>query len=316
MVLIQVNSWRLVLGRGGRCPARVGQGERVRLRDEWWYIVSPLPVSEEHAIRWDARIVRLLRGMADLALAPFAEIGVLWKMLVSAVLATFRPPFRLRNYVSATEFVGIGSIFIVALTGFFTGAVLGLQLVDNFRKVGLENQTSAVVGFGLARELGPVFTALMVSSRAGSAMAAQLGSMRVSNQIDALKTMAVHPIQYLVSPRIFAGLLTVPMLTAVFNVIAIFGAWLVSVKMLGMDSGIFIARLQQQLQPEDLTHGFVKAAVFGIALCLIACRQGYHTTGGAEGVGRATNRAVVHSAIAILALDYLITAMALGQGLF
>jgi phospholipid/cholesterol/gamma-HCH transport system permease protein len=275
-----------------------------------------VPAAEERVTRWDERIVRTLRQMAELALVPFAEIGVLWKMLVSAVVATFRPPFRFKNYVAAIEFVGIGSVFIVALTGFFTGAVLGLQLVENFRKVGLENQTSAVVGFGLARELGPVFTALMVSSRAGSAMAAQLGSMRVSSQIDALKTMAVHPVQYLVSPRIFAGLVTVPMLTAIFNVIAVFGAWLVSVQMLGMDSGIFLDRLKQQLQPEDLTHGFVKAAVFGVALCLIACRQGYYTSGGAEGVGRATNRAVVHSAIAILALDYLITALALGQGLF
>jgi phospholipid/cholesterol/gamma-HCH transport system permease protein len=275
-----------------------------------------VPAAEERVRRWDERIVRTLRQMVELALVPFAEIGVLWKMLVSAVVATFRPPFRFNNYVAAIEFVGIGSVFIVSLTGFFTGAVLGLQLVENFRKVGLENQTSAVVGFGLARELGPVFTALMVSSRAGSAMAAQLGSMRVSSQIDALKTMAVHPVQYLVSPRIFAGLVTVPMLTAIFNVIAIFGAWLVSVQMLGMDSGIFLDRLKQQLQPEDLTHGFVKAAVFGVALCLIACRQGYYTSGGAEGVGRATNRAVVHSAIAILALDYLITAMALGQGLF
>lgn len=261
-------------------------------------------------------LTSVLTEAARLVLTPFAEIGTLYKMLVSAVFAIFRPPFRVGNYVAAIEFVGIGSIFIVSLTGFFTGAVLGLQLVENFRKVGLENQTSAVVGFGLARELGPVFTALMVSSRAGSAMAAQLGSMRVSSQIDALKTMAVHPIQYLVSPRLVAGLVTVPILTAIFNVVAVFGAWLVSVKMLALDSGIFLDNLKQQLQPEDITHGLVKASVFGVAVCLIACRQGYHTSGGAEGVGRATNRAVVHSAIAILALDYVLTALSLGQGLF
>lgn len=258
----------------------------------------------------------LLESILLRVAAPFAEIGMLFRVCVSAIRGIFRPPFRLANYLSAIEFIGIGSVFLVALTGLFTGAVLGLQLVDNFRQVGLENQTSAVVGFALSRELGPVFTALMVSSRAGSAMAAQLGSMRVSHQIDALKTMAVHPIQYLISPRVAAGFLVVPLLTAVFNVVAIFGAWFVGVKMLGLDSGVFLGRLQQMLSGEDITQGLVKAAIFGFAVCLIACRQGYYASGGAEGVGKATNQAVVHSAIAILALDYMITAIIIGQGLF
>lgn len=262
----------------------------------------------------------LLKEAADSLLlraaSPFAEVGILARVSVSAVHGIFRPPFRLANYIAAIEFIGIGSVFLVALTGLFTGAVLGLQLVDNFRQVGLENQTSAIVGFALSRELGPVFTALMVSSRAGSAMAAQLGSMRVSHQIDALKTMAVHPIQYLISPRVAAGFLVVPLLTAVFNVVGIFGAWFVGVEMLGLDSGVFLGRLQQMLSGEDITQGLVKAAIFGFAICLIACRQGYYASGGAEGVGKATNQAVVHSAIAILALDYMITAIIIGQGLF
>lgn len=258
----------------------------------------------------------LLESLLIRLAAPFAEVGILTRMCVSALRGMVRPPFRFANYVSSVEFIGLGSVFLVSLTGLFTGAVLGLQLVDNFRQVGLENQTSAVVGFALSRELGPVFTALMVSSRAGSAMAAQLGSMRVSHQIDALKTMAVHPIQYLVSPRVAAGFMVVPLLTAVFNVVAMVGAWFVSVKMLGLDSGVFLGRLQQMLDGEDITQGLVKAAIFGFAVCLIACRQGYYASGGAEGVGKATNQAVVHSAIAILALDYVITAIIIGHGLF
>src|SRR5690606_29003643 len=179
-----------------------------------------------------------------------------------------------------------------------------------------ENQAGAVIGVALAREMGPVFTALMVSSRAGSAITAQLGSMRVSHQIDALVTMAVNPVQYLVVPRLIAGVVMVPVLDILFNIVGMFGAWAVSVHMLGLDSGIFLDRMRTMVEWDDVMQGVMKSAIFGATVCLIACRQGFYTTGGAAGVGQATNRAVVHNAIAILALDYIVTSILLGEGLF
>ncbi|MDH3845746.1 MAG: ABC transporter permease, partial [Myxococcales bacterium] len=171
-------------------------------------------------------------------------------------------------------------------------------------------------GLALAREVGPVFAALMVTSRAGSAMTTELGSMRVTNQIDALVTMAVNPVQYLVVPRLVAGFVMVPVLTMLFSVVGVFGAFSVAVFLLGLDPGVFMDRLQWLVDWDDVSQGLIKAMVFGVAVTLIACRQGFFAKGGAAGVGRATNRAVVHSAIAILMLDYLVTSMVLGEGFF
>jgi phospholipid/cholesterol/gamma-HCH transport system permease protein len=192
--------------------------------------------------------------------------------------------------------------------------VFGIQLVDGVRQFGAENQVGAVVGLALTRELAPVFSAIMVSSRAGSAMTTELGSMRVTNQIDALTTMAVNPVQYLVVPRLIAGALMVPLLTMLFNLVGIFGAWFICVKVLGLDSGIFVDKVRWYVDTEDLTQGLVKATVFGFTVALIACRQGFFASGGAAGVGRATNRSVVHSAVAILILDYVVTSIITGQG--
>lgn len=249
-------------------------------------------------------------------LLPFAEIGALFKLLWEAAFWGIRPPYRGRLFVEAMEFVGIGSIFIVSLTALFVGGVLALQLVDGFRDFGAENQTGAVIGLALAREVGPVFAALMVTSRAGSAMTTELGSMRVTNQIDALVTMAVNPVQYLVVPRLLAGVVMVPVLTMLFNIVGVIGAFFVAVVLIGLDPGVFMDRLKWLVDWEDVSQGLTKAVVFGIAVTLIACRQGFYAKGGAAGVGRATNRAVVHSAIAILMLDYLVTSIILGQGFF
>ena len=156
----------------------------------------------------------------------------------------------------------------------------------------------------------------MVSSRAGSAMTTELGSMRVTSQIDAMTTMAVNPVQYLVVPRIFAGVAMVPFLTVLFNVIAMTGSYLVAVNLLGLDGGIYLERFKWLVDWEDIRQGLIKAAVFGGTVSLIACRQGFFASGGASGVGQATNRCVVHCAVAILALDYVMTELILGQGLF
>lgn len=241
--------------------------------------------------------------------AFFSEIGAVARLFSSAVFWGIRPPYRFRLIIDAMEFVGVQSIFIVGLTGTFVGMVFGLQLVDGFRQFGAENQTGAVVGLALTRELAPVFSALMVSSRAGSAMTTELGSMRVTDQIDALTTMAVNPIQFLVVPRLIAGFTMLPVLTMLANLVGITGAWFVCVKLMGLDPGVFVDKVRWYVDSGDLWQGIFKAGVFGFAVALVACRHGFYASGGAAGVGHATNKAVVQSAVSILVLDYMITSV-------
>lgn len=252
-----------------------------------------------------------LERTADAILeVPFSflrELGQAFEMIGQTIYWGIRPPFRLALWIQSMDFVGVGSVFIVGLTGLFVGMVFGIQLVDGFRSYGAENQVGALVGLALSRELAPVFSAIMVSSRAGSAITTEIGSMRVTNQIDALTTMAVNPIQYLVVPRVIAGTLMVPTLTMLFNIVGMFGAWIVCVKVLGIDPGIFLDTVAWYVDVSDIAEGLIKAAVFGFAITVIACRQGFFASGGAAGVGRATNRAVVQSAVTILALDYIVT---------
>lgn len=274
------------------------------------------PATPEEPSKLRARFRDAGEWLFKLLMSPFVEIGALFKLFWEALFWGARPPYRVRLFVEAMEFIGIGSIFLVSLTAVFVGGVLALQLVDGFRDFGAENQTGAVIGLALAREVGPVFAALMVTSRAGSAMTTELGSMRVTNQIDALVTMAVNPVQYLVVPRLLAGFIMVPVLTMLFNVVGVIGAYFVAVALLGLDPGVFMDRLRWLVDWDDVSQGLIKAMVFGVAVTLIACRQGFYAEGGAAGVGRATNRAVVQSAIAILMLDYLVTSLVLGQGFF
>jgi phospholipid/cholesterol/gamma-HCH transport system permease protein len=167
----------------------------------------------------------------------------------------------------------------------------------------------------MTRELGPVITALMVTGRAGSAMAAEIGSMRVSEQIDALRVMAVPPVQYLVMPRVLAGLIMLPLLTALSDFIGVVGGYLVGVKLLGINSGMFLGRIYDLVEPNDIFNGLIKAAVFGVILTLTGCYKGYYATGGAEGVGRATTDAVVVSSVLILSSDYIMTALMMNTGI-
>ncbi len=261
---------------------------------------------------------RRLAALSLVVLRPvvwlLGEIGATAGLLGDAVFWGLRPPYRVHLYVAAMEFVGVQSLFIVGLTGLFIGMVFGIQLVDGFRQFGAENQTGAVVGMALARELAPVFTALMVSSRAGSAITTELGSMRVSDQVDALTTMGVNPVQYLVVPRLIAGVVMLPILTMIFNMVGIFGAWLVCVQLLGLDHGVFVDKVRWFVDTPDLRQGMVKSLVFGAAISLIACRHGFHAKGGAAGVGQATTNSVVQSAVSILALDYVVTSLLTGQG--
>jgi phospholipid/cholesterol/gamma-HCH transport system permease protein len=276
------------------------------------------PVDESE--KTQVKPLEVLKQLGLLLLSPvlgvFAEIGATAKLLGSALFWGVRPPYRFNLLFAAMEFVGVQSLFLVGLTGFFIGMVFGIQLVDGFRQFGAENQTGAVVGMALTRELSPVFTALMVSSRAGSAMSTELGSMRVSDQVDALTTMAVNPVQFLVVPRVLAGFLMMPVLVMVFNMIGIFGAWVVCVQFLQLDHGIFVDKVRWFVDGADIRQGIIKAFAFGLTISLIACRHGYYAKGGAAGVGQATTTAVVQSAVSILALDYVITSLITGTGGF
>jgi len=236
--------------------------------------------------------------------------------LGTTVLLTFetlawcaRPPFRLAQLVIAMEFIGVQSIFIVALTGTFSGMVLALQMVHSFKQFQAEGLIGGVVALSLTREISPVFTGLMVTARAGSAWAAELGNMRVTEQIDALTTMGVSPVQYLLAPRLAASVVMVPLLCVVYTCVGMLGAWLVAVQWLHVDPGVFIARAKQYAFPKDFFMGEIKACVFGFLISAISCRQGYFASGGARGVGMATTRAVVQSAVSILIANYILAAM-------
>lgn len=250
-------------------------------------------------------------GVAQALLAPFLaaldRLGTVLLLTAQTVAWTIRPPYRLGQLFLAMEFIGVKSIFIVALTGTFSGMVLSLQTVHSLRQFSAEGVVGSVVAVSLCREISPVFAALMVTARAGSAMAAELGNMRVTEQIDALVTMGVSPVQYLLSPRLVASVLMLPLLVILYTCVGMAGAWVVSVQWMAVDPGIFISNIEKYLVPSDLTMGFLKALVFGFLVSAISTAQGFYASGGAKGVGEATTRAVVLSAVAILVANYLLT---------
>ncbi|MEI8257163.1 MAG: ABC transporter permease [Deltaproteobacteria bacterium] len=236
------------------------------------------------------------------------ELGLLAQLSFRSLAWMVRPPFRVGALVTQLEFVGVQSLFLVGLVGLFTGMVFAVQTVYGFRRFGAENMMGGVVALSLAREMAPVLTAIMIAARAGSGMAAQLGNMRATEQIDALETMAVSPVQYLIVPRVLAGVIMAPVLALGFFAVGIGGAYLVGVVWLSLDPGVFFDRIQALMDKKDLVQGLVKSLVFGYAVTLISCRHGFFARGGAEGVGLATTRAVVWSVVSVFILDYVITA--------
>jgi phospholipid/cholesterol/gamma-HCH transport system permease protein len=239
----------------------------------------------------------------------FAAVGRTALLAVRIFNWLIRPPFRALPFLNALEFVGVQSIFIVALTGIFTGMVFALQTVYGFRQFSAESMVGGVVAISLAREIAPVFTGLMVTSRAGSAMAAELGNMRVTEQIDAIATMGVSPVQYLVVPRVLASVLAMPFLCTLFTLVGMVGAYAVAVVWLGVDHGIFWDRVMNLMQPRDFEMGLIKSAIFGFLISVISCQQGFFASGGAKGVGIATTRAVVQSSVSILIANYIVTTL-------
>lgn len=230
---------------------------------------------------------------------------LLWQVLFQLL----KPPVRWKLMLQQMHFIGVSSLFIVVLTAAFTGMVFALQSGRAFALFRAETLTGAVASISIARELAPVLTALMVTARAGSAMAAQIGTMQVTQQIDALISMAVNPINYLIVPRITACVMVLPLLTAVFDFIGVLGAYVVGVKLLRIDEAIFVEKIRYYIDVSDILQGLFKSAIFGLTLALVACYKGYTAKGGAAGVGLVTTQAVVISSVAILVGDYFLTAL-------
>ena len=215
-----------------------------------------------------------------------------------------RRPLRWANYLDAAEFIGFGSLPIVLLVGFFTGAVTSLQSVSAFRQFGLESFSGGTTGKAISTELGPVLTSLMLAGRAGAGIATELGTMRITEQIDALESMAVNPIQYLVLPRLIAAMVVTPILALLFFVVGMVGAWLVAVVFQGVDQGQWIANLRDIVDLIDVLQGLIKSVLFGFMVALVGCYQGFNATGGGRGVGMGTTRAVVIASVMTLISDY------------
>lgn len=235
------------------------------------------------------------------------ELGSLTRF-ASSFFRWFRErPYRWSLLFRHMTMIGVDSIPIILLVSLFTGAVFALQTGYAFRLFNAETLVGSTVGLSLTREIAPVFTALMVISRVGSSMAAELGTMRVTEQIDALETMAVSPFHYLVVPRVIGAMVMVPFLTIVFNFVGFMGAYFVGVGLLDIPAGPFVTRMEYYVDAEDLYGGLFKAIIFGFLLAVISCYQGYHTKGGAAGVGRATTQAVVVSSVTVLVVDYFLT---------
>ena len=218
-----------------------------------------------------------------------------------------RRPFRARNYFEAMEYIGFGSLPIVLLVGVFTGMVTSLQSVNAFRIFGFESFAGGATGKGLSVELGPVLTSLMLSGRVSAGIATELGTMRITEQIDALESMAVNPHQYLILPRIVASMIVTPILALIFFVVGMGGAYFVAVIVEQVPQGPWVANLREIVEARDVLQGCLKAIFFGFMVALVGCYQGYHAQGGGRGVGIGTTRAVVIASVSTLVMDYFLT---------
>ncbi len=259
----------------------------------------------------------LIEGIKDIPRPIFKLIETVGNHVILAGKALSwlpRRPFRFKNYLDSMEYIGFGSLPIILLVGLFTGMVMALQSVVTFRIFGIEEFVAGVTGKVLSLELAPVLTALMLSGRVSSGIATELGTMRISEQIDALESMAVNPIQYLVLPRLVAGFLVGPMLSLVFFVVGMIGAYLVSVFLQGVDHGQFMDNFRNLITTWDVSQGLIKAAVFGFVITLIGCYQGYHASGGGRGVGLGTTRAVVIGSVSVLVIDYFMAEILISLG--
>jgi phospholipid/cholesterol/gamma-HCH transport system permease protein len=242
-------------------------------------------------------------------LAFLAAAGRLALFAVQAMSHCLRPPFYPRLVLRQLVDIGYYSLPVVGLTALFTGVVLALQTHTGFSRINAEGAVALVVVLSVVRELGPVIASLMVAGRIGAAMAAEIGTMRVTDQIDALSTLSTNPYKYLVVPRLIAGTIAMPALVIIADIIGVFGGFLVGVYKLDFNPGSYIGQTIDYLHSDDVASGLIKAAVFGFTIALMGCYHGYHSRGGAEGVGTATTYSVVSASIMILLLDSALTSV-------
>jgi len=251
-------------------------------------------------------------AIGRMSIALLAEIGALSSFAIRGAFAWAAGPFYTREFLNAAIRIGFNSLPVVGLTAIFTGAALALNIYDGSARFNAESFLPQILSVSIVRELGPGFAALMVAGRSSSGMAAELGAMRVSDQIDAMSTLAVDPFKYLISPRILATTLMLPFIVLVADLIGILGGWIVAVFALDFEGATYIRNIDQFLTLDDVTSGLIKAGVFGFLISVMGCYYGYKSRGGAQGVGGATRSAVVASAVAILASNYVMTSLFVG----
>jgi len=248
--------------------------------------------------------LRALDTLGQRATYVVDSLGRFGAFLGQALAAILTPPFKFRAFIDRLHYIGYRSLLIIVLTGGFTGMVLGLQMYLTLVRFGSEAYLGPAVALSLIRELGPVLAALMVTGRAGSALTAEIGIMRITEQIDALTVMALNPLRYLVAPSILAGLVTFPLMTAIFDVVGIFGGYLVGVELLGLSQGTYFGEMQTFVDMKDIMTGFWKSLSFGVVVTWVCTYKGFNVGHGAEGVAKATTDAVVLSSVLILVWDY------------
>lgn len=250
-----------------------------------------------------------LTALGRLVINFFEAVGASWVFFGRTLWASLTPPYRL--YQLLLQFLNIGaqSSLVVGLIGLFTGAVLAVQGDYTLSKFGANAYVGSMVALSLIRELGPVLTALMVIGRAGSAITAELGIMKITDQVDALRSMAVDPIRYLMAPRFIAGVISMPLLTALFVALGIAGGYGVAVGLLNLSSGTFLSQMDASVESLDIVSGFVKSVVFGIIFGWVVCYKGYTAGFGASGVNKATTSSVVTASVAVLVVDYFLTSI-------
>jgi phospholipid/cholesterol/gamma-HCH transport system permease protein len=254
-------------------------------------------------------MLEFLAAVGRVFIAFLNASGRLAIFALTAVSHCFRAPFYLRLIGRQMIDIGYYSLPVVGLTAMFTGMVLALQTHTGFSRFGAESAMATVVVLSVTRELGPVIAALMVAGRIGAAIAAEIGTMRVTDQIDALSTLSTNPFKYLVVPRIFAGLVTVPMLVFVADIIGVFGGYIVATYKFGFNPATYLHNTADNLTIKDVLSGLIKAGAFGFIISLMGCYHGYHSRGGAQGVGAATTYAVVSASVMILLFDYVLTSV-------
>jgi phospholipid/cholesterol/gamma-HCH transport system permease protein len=249
----------------------------------------------------------LSQGAAEWLKKALLEIQEYTRLCGTVARATLTPPYYWRDIVEQFDAIGVGSLTVVVLTGLFTGAVLALQSGFTLDQFGARSEVGRLVGASMVKELGPVLTGLMVAGRVGSGIAAELGSMMVTEQISALRALGTDPTRKLVVPRVLAGVLMVPVLTVIANAFGILGAWAIAVNQLGVASGIYWNSILDGLWIEDVWMGLIKPFFIGFAIVTIGSHVGLRTSGGTQGVGRATTSSVVASSVAVIAVDFFIT---------